>query len=145
MQIPVEQDRRDEYLTAAAQQLKTSLGSIELVKVLNKALDATNAEQFYYDLTLVVRTPDTFDNRDKLPHYTEKPTPAIKPRISRQRPIIIGFGPAGMFAALELLEYGLKPVIFERGKKIEERSIDVQRFIKERVIDPESNIQFGEG
>ena len=62
-----------------------------------------------------------------------------------QRPIIIGFGPAGMFAALELLEYGLKPLIFERGKKIEERSIDVQRFINERVLDPESNIQFGEG
>ena len=50
-----------------------------------------------------------------------------------------------MFAALELLEYGLKPLIFERGKKIEERSIDVQRFIHERVLDPESNIQFGEG
>src|SRR4030067_3312115 len=48
-------------------------------------------------------------------------------------------------AALELIDYGIKPVIFERGKKIEERSIDVQRFIKERVLDSESNIQFGEG
>jgi len=59
--------------------------------------------------------------------------------------IIIGFGPAGMFAALELIDYGVKPLIFERGKKIEERSMDVQRFIKERKLDPESNIQFGEG
>lgn len=62
-----------------------------------------------------------------------------------ERPVIIGFGPAGMFAALELLEYGVKPLIFERGKKIEERSVDVQRFIKERTLEPESNIQFGEG
>jgi len=62
-----------------------------------------------------------------------------------ERPIVIGFGPAGMFAALELLESGLQPLIFERGKKIEERTIDVQRFIRERVLDPESNIQFGEG
>ena len=145
VQIPVEQDGRDEYLRAAAQQLKICLSSIELVKILNKALDATNAEQFYYDLTLVVRTPDTFDNKGNFPHYTELPAPPRKPKNSRQRPIIIGFGPAGMFAALELLEYGLKPLIFERGKKIEERSTDVQRFIKERVLDPESNIQFGEG
>jgi hypothetical protein len=50
-----------------------------------------------------------------------------------------------MFAALELVEHGLKPIIFERGKKIEERSVDVQRFIKERQLNPESNIQFGEG
>ena len=61
------------------------------------------------------------------------------------QPIIIGFGPAGMFAALELVDAGIKPRIFERGKKIEARSIDVQRFIKERELDPQSNIQFGEG
>ena len=145
VQILVEQDVRDEYLRVAAQQLNISLSSIELVKILNKALDATNAEQFYYNLTLVVRTPDTFDNGGNLPHYTEKPAPAKKSKTSMQRPIIIGFGPAGMFAALALLEYGLKPLIFERGKKIEDRSIDVQRFIKERVLNPESNIQFGEG
>lgn len=50
-----------------------------------------------------------------------------------------------MFAALELIDQGIKPLIFERGKRIEDRSVDVQRFIKERVLDPESNIQFGEG
>jgi len=65
--------------------------------------------------------------------------------IFKDRPIIIGFGPAGMFAALELIDYGIKPLIFERGKKIEERAVDVQRFSKERELNPESNIQFGEG
>ncbi len=145
VQIPVEKDGPVEYLSAAAQQLHISQNRIELVKILNKALDANNAEQFYYDIALVVRTPDSFDNRDNLPHYTETPAPDRKSKSSGQRPIIIGFGPAGMFAALELLAYGLKPLIFERGKKIEERSIDVQRFIHERVLDPESNIQFGEG
>ena len=60
-------------------------------------------------------------------------------------PIIIGFGPAGMFAALELIERGIEPRIFERGRRIEERSSDIQRFIREKVLDPESNIQFGEG
>ncbi|MBN1621794.1 MAG: hypothetical protein JW871_04305 [Endomicrobiales bacterium] len=64
---------------------------------------------------------------------------------NKQRPIIVGFGPAGMFAALELVDSGFKPLIFERGKKIEERTIDVQRFVKERRLDAQSNIQFGEG
>jgi len=50
-----------------------------------------------------------------------------------------------MFAALELLERGVTPVIFERGKRIDERTADVQRFILERLLNPESNIQFGEG
>ncbi|MEI6168690.1 MAG: dehydrogenase [bacterium] len=62
-----------------------------------------------------------------------------------ERPVIIGFGPAGMFAALELLACGHKPLIFERGKRIEERDGDVQGFIRDRMLDPESNIQFGEG
>lgn len=61
------------------------------------------------------------------------------------RPIIIGFGPAGMFAALELIELGYKPLIFERGKNIDERSADIKKFFAERQLDTESNIQFGEG
>jgi len=62
-----------------------------------------------------------------------------------ERPIIIGFGPAGMFAALELIEQGYRPLIFERGKSLAERSADVNKFIRKRELDPESNIQFGEG
>ncbi len=65
--------------------------------------------------------------------------------MNKNRPVIVGFGPAGMFAALELLEHGIQPLIFERGKKIEDRDMDVQRFIRERMLNPESNIQFGEG
>jgi len=50
-----------------------------------------------------------------------------------------------MFAALELVDAGQKPLIFERGRRIEDRHLDVQRFIEERQLDPQSNIQFGEG
>jgi len=145
LRIPVEKDGMDEYLKAAAQRLNISEQDIEVVKILNKSLDASSKEQFYYLLSIVVTTPDTFDNKENLPEYTEEITAQRISKNIRERPIIVGFGPAGMFAALELIDYGIKPVIFERGKKIEERSIDVQRFIKERVLDPESNIQFGEG
>jgi hypothetical protein len=145
LRIPVEKDGRDEYLKAAAQKLNVSETAIHIVKMLSKSLDAGDQEQFYYELSLVVHLPDSFANHDNLPLYTET---TAKERIlqnSAERPVVIGFGPAGMFAALELIAYGLKPIIFERGKKLEERHIDVQKFMNDKVLDPESNIQFGEG
>jgi len=93
----------------------------------------------------VVHASDSFENRENLPLYTEIKAQDRESKTSADRPLIIGFGPAGMFAALELIAYGQKPIIFERGKKLEERSLDVQKFRNEKVLDPESNIQFGEG
>ena len=145
LRIPVEKDGRDEYLKAAAQKLNVCETAIHIVKMLSKTLDAGDQEQFYYDISLVVHTSDSFDNTENLPLYTEKIAKERESKTSAERPVVIGFGPAGMFAALELIAYGLKPIIFERGKKLEERSLDVQKFMKERVLDPESNIQFGEG
>lgn len=63
----------------------------------------------------------------------------------KHRPVIAGFGPCGMFAGLILSELGYKPVILERGKPIEERIRDVDRFWEEGILDEESNVQFGEG
>jgi uncharacterized protein len=145
LRIPVEKDGRDEYLKVAAEKLNVCGTAIHIVKMLSKKLDAGDQEQFYYDISLVVHIPDSFDNKENLPVYTEKPAKDRKAKASGERPVVIGFGPAGMFAALELLAYGLQPVIFERGKKLEERSLDVQKFRKEKLLDPESNIQFGEG
>jgi uncharacterized protein len=145
LRIPVEKDRRDEYRKAAAQKLNVSETAIHIVKVLNKSLDAGDKEQFYYDISLVVHVSDSFANQDNLPIYTETIARERVFQNSAERPVVIGFGPAGMFAALELIAYGLKPIIFERGKKLEERHIDVQKFMNDKVLDPESNIQFGEG
>lgn len=145
LRIPVERDEVDEYIKSASQRLKISEQDIRIAKILNKSLDASCEEQFYYEMSIVVTAPDTFNNNENFPVYTEEIEAERRPKNIKERPIIVGFGPAGMFAALELIDYGIKPVIFERGKKIEERFIDVQRFIKERVLDPESNIQFGEG
>ena len=145
LRIPVEKDGMDEYVKAASQKLSISEDNIQFTKILSKSLDVSSKEQFYYEISIVVSTPDSFDNRENFPVYIKKIKAERKSTNIRERPVIIGFGPAGMFAALELIDYGIKPLIFERGKKIEERSIDVQRFIKERALDPESNIQFGEG
>ncbi len=145
LQIPIEKDGMDEYVKAASQQLEIGAEDITIAKILSKSLDASSKEQFYYKISIVVRTPDSFENKQNFPAYSEPIKADRKTTNIKDRPIIVGFGPAGMFAALELIDYGLKPLIFERGKNIEERSVDVQRFIKEREIDPESNIQFGEG
>ncbi|MCX5782560.1 MAG: dehydrogenase [Elusimicrobia bacterium] len=145
LRIPVEKDQPSHYLQIAAKNLQTNPGTLKLVKILAKSLDIKDQEQFYYDISIVVKTADTYINSSSFPVYSEKPVLVRKKIKSKENPVVIGFGPAGMFAALELIEYGLKPLIFERGKKIEDRHADVQKFITNRVLDPESNIQFGEG
>lgn len=144
LRIPIEKDGMDEYLKAASEKLQLESNNIAISKILSKSLDSSNHEQFYYIVSFVVKISGSFENKQNLPVYTEQPE-AIRKTNIKDRPIIVGFGPAGMFAALELIDYGIKPLIFERGKNIEERSIDVQRFIQDRELDPESNIQFGEG
>lgn len=62
-----------------------------------------------------------------------------------QRPVVVGMGPAGMFAALELAQNGLCPIVIERGAPVEERVDDVASYHRTRVLDTASNVQFGEG
>jgi uncharacterized protein len=143
--IPVEADGMDAYVKAAAKILKIDEGDVSIAKFLSKSLDISNKEQFYYKISMVVNTAERYENRQNFPVYTEQIPVERKSKGMKDRPLIVGFGPAGMFAALALIDYGIKPLIFERGKKIEERSVDVQGFIQNRKIRPESNIQFGEG
>jgi uncharacterized protein len=70
---------------------------------------------------------------------------ALKPVTSKKTAIIIGAGPAGMFAALRLIELGIKPIIIERGKDVRARRRDLAAINKDHVVNPESNYCFGEG
>ena len=145
LQIPIEKDGMNAYLTAASQKLQLAEEQLSIIKILSKALDLKKKEQFYYKVSLLVTVDDGYANRQNFSVYTEVFQENRIVTNSEDRPIIVGFGPAGMFAALELIDCGIKPIIFERGKKIEERSVDVEKFITERKLNPESNIQFGEG
>ncbi|MFP5357001.1 MAG: NAD(P)/FAD-dependent oxidoreductase, partial [Gammaproteobacteria bacterium] len=61
------------------------------------------------------------------------------------RPLVIGFGPCGVFATLVLAQMGFRPIVLERGKAVRERTQDTWGLWRRRVLDPESNVQFGEG
>ncbi len=71
------------------------------------------------------------------------PTQAVQP--PAVRPVVIGFGPCGIFAALLLAQMGFKPIVLERGKKVRERTQDTWGLWRKQVLNPESNVQFGEG
>ena len=78
---------------------------------------------------------------ENVPSY-RPPAPSRAPSL---RPVVVGLGPAGIFAGLLLSRAGLCPVLIERGRRVEERKEDTLRFFKDRILDPESNVQFGEG
>lgn len=71
--------------------------------------------------------------------------PATGKRLFRGRPVIIGTGPAGLFCGYLLARHGYKPLLLERGNCVEKRLEDVERFWQEGILDPSSNVQFGEG
>jgi uncharacterized FAD-dependent dehydrogenase len=87
---------------------------------------------------LVRRAPDT-------QYRLVAHAPADFAATQRPRPVVIGFGPCGLFAALVLAQMGLRPIVLERGKPVRERTKDTWGLWRQGVLDPESNVQFGEG
>ena len=81
---------------------------------------------------------------EKKPYFTEK-IENFTENESVKRPVVVGSGPAGIFAGLVLAEAGLKPIIIEQGKSVDEREKDVYNFFKTGKLDKYSNVQFGEG
>ncbi|MEI6422947.1 MAG: dehydrogenase, partial [Lentisphaerota bacterium] len=115
LRIPVEKDGIDEYLRTSSERLKTAVENIKFSRILSKSLDMGDKTQFFYEISIVVNVHDSFENKENFQFFSGKTRTAVTSVKIKGRPIIVGFGPAGMFAALELLDYGIKPLIFERG------------------------------
>lgn len=140
--IKIEEDSEEQLLKVAAKKLKIATSDILAVKKIRRSLDARKKEQFYFEYTLALDLAKPLSDGIVYKEFDYTLSPAKK---ITERPLIVGFGPAGIFAALTLLELGAKPIIFERGKPIEERDKDVEEFILNKNLNLDSNIQFGEG
>ena len=121
---------------------------IFFVKLYKKSLDARNKNDINYICSFVVEVKNDKILKQKfaknLDVYNEAKYVYEKINTSI-RPIVVGFGPAGMFAALSLAKSGLKPIVIERGKDVDNRTKDVNEFFKTGILNENSNIQFGEG
>jgi uncharacterized FAD-dependent dehydrogenase len=137
----------------AAAALRIAPAEISGLKIIRKSLDARKKKRIHFLYALAVSLPPDLEKQvlgSALPEISplEEPPPLPEIRIAKgpkERPVVVGTGPAGLFAALRLVESGVPPLIVERGKELPERVKDVDRFWKERDLAPESNVQFGEG
>ena len=126
--------------------------SIEKMELYKTSIDARKKDHiiFVYSISAKISSKSKFDEKtlasEGIALMTEDPmevefgsTPMEK------QPIIVGFGPCGMFCALLLAKYGYRPIVIERGSSVQKRTEDVERFFRFGVLNPESNIQFGAG
>ncbi len=133
---------------------KTGLSESELIswKIFKQSVDARRKGKlhFVYTLLIEVKNEKALLSRTKDPNISPAPElhwhPVLTSRHSNEpRPVVVGAGPAGLFAALLLARAGYKPLLIERGHSVEQRARDVKKFFNGGPLDPESNIQFGEG
>lgn len=111
------------------------------VSVYRKSIDARKRSDIKYVYSFVIETADDIPNAVNTCDYSFSPEKAYK----SARPLVVGMGPAGLFCAYILSLNGAKPIIVERGKDVDRRAEDVQKFWNGGAICPDSNVQFGEG
>ena len=137
---------------AAARQLRISPNEIKQLDLKRRSVDARKKNDVRIIYTVDVAVKGREDKILKMAHcarasLAQDPVYHVpQPRsIPAQRPVIVGFGPAGMFAALVLSMAGLRPLVLERGQDAKARHAAVLQFWKTWTLDPECNVQFGEG
>ncbi len=138
-----------------AQALGIDIAAIEHLRVFKRSFDARKADLlavYIADLTLADPATEAalLANFPKHPHIGPTPDMTYRPVTQapadlQDRPVVVGFGPCGMFAALVLAQMGFKPIVLERGKPVRQRTKDTWGLWRKNTLNPESNVQFGEG
>ena len=136
-----------------ARTLGVSIGEIKQYEIIKKSIDSRDKSKIRYVLSVGVELNGESKYLARHPKATVYIPPArriesILPKdvpTPMKRPVIVGLGPAGLFAGLTLAKAGLRPIILERGKSVDERTKRVEDFINTCVLDTQSNLQFGEG
>ena len=135
-----------------AKKLRINADSVTDMSIFRRSLDARKNRDicFVYSVDVNISDEDRIHTKDpdiskiSVRNYSF-PYSCATELSKDQRPVIIGMGPAGLFCAYMLARAGFKPIVFERGKRIEERTKDVEKFWEGEELDPSSNVQFGEG
>ncbi len=144
-------DGEEALPSLAAARLGLDASDLRDLRILRKGIDARRKPRIKVIYTISFSIDDEHALRARLGDnpdlaWQSDPLPTLfTPVRTQHRIVITGSGPAGLFAALRLAEYGLTATIIERGQPVEQRSLDVQTFWRNRQLDPESNVQFGEG
>lgn len=128
--------------------LRNKINFSEVIKysIFKKSIDARNKDDIFYNYAVNVKVKNEEKyKRAKIVNEAKENLVIEKKRISSKKPVIVGAGPAGLFCALTLINNGLKPIIIEQGKKVEERKKEVDEFLKTGNLNINSNVQFGEG
>src|SRR3569833_1475206 len=133
---PVQHEDEAALKKLAASSLNISANQITGLKILKRSIDARGRRVVYR------MQVQAFINEPYIPESYTVDYPNVK---NAKTVIIIGAGPAGLFAELQCIEAGLKPIILERGKDVKQRRRDLANINKEGLVNPESNYCFGEG
>ncbi len=134
---PVDAARTNSHLGFITKKLKINKTQVSFFRLEKKSVDARQRE-IKVQLRFIVVVDE--------PGYSPAKILFNQQNISNAKEVaVIGAGPAGLFAALQLIELGLKPVLFERGKDVHERKRDIATIHKSQIINPESNYCYGEG
>lgn len=135
-----------DLIQSCCKKLKINEKNIESIKILKKSIDARKKPYVYYVLSIGLTLSGNMEERFKELKIEDIDYSLTYPQKNLPlSPIVVGSGPSGMFAGLTLARMGLKPIIIEQGKKVDEREKDVQDFWQNRKLNKYSNVQFGEG
>lgn len=150
MELHLEEEKED-LVRKTAKMLKISEEEIREIRIVKESVDARK-EPLKFVYSILVRTEREQEVLRKARHrnvsfYEEKEPEKVVPGSEKLgvRPVVVGLGPSGLFTALKLAEEGYRPLVIERGQEIEKRDRAVDLFMEKGILDPSSNIQFGEG